>query len=97
MITERPSVRLHAPSGGHTSFNIFKQQSGSCQQASGGQQTFNSGVGSDTYFAHGSRPNSMSSNAYASGQHQNTGNHITERSSTRRLAPPGGRTQIAFS
>merc|ERR1712032_441467 len=37
-----------------------------------------------------------SSNAYASGANQNSGNVITDRPSTRVHAPPGGRSQISF-
>ena len=37
-----------------------------------------------------------SSNAYANGASQNTGNFITDRSSTRIHAPPGGRSSITF-
>jgi SPIRAL1-like protein len=44
----------------------------------------------------GNRPG-VSSNSYANGHHQNLGNAITDRSSTRRLAPPGGASQISFA
>merc|ERR1712222_192014 len=37
-----------------------------------------------------------SSNAYASGANQNSGNVITDRPSTRVHAPPGGHSQISF-
>ena len=37
-----------------------------------------------------------SSNAFASGANQNSGNVITDRPSTRVHAPPGGRSQISF-
>jgi len=37
-----------------------------------------------------------SSNAYANGANQNCGNVITDRSSTRVMAPPGGRSSITF-
>jgi SPIRAL1-like protein len=46
-------------------------------------------------FTHGARMR-HSSNSYANGSHQNTGNFITERSSTRIHAPPGGGSSISF-
>ena len=47
-------------------------------------------------FSHGALPSHISSNAYANGASQNTGNVITGRSSTRVVAPPGGRSSIQF-
>lgn len=38
----------------------------------------------------------LSSNAYACGSNQNTGNFITGRRTTRVAAPPGGRTSITL-
>lgn len=38
----------------------------------------------------------ISSNAYASATHTNYGNSITDRSSTRVNAPPGGKSQVTF-
>ena len=38
----------------------------------------------------------ISSNSYASGADQNNGNVMTGRSTTRRLAPPGGHSSISF-
>ena len=37
-----------------------------------------------------------SSSAYANGANQNCGNFITDRSTTRLHAPPGGRSSISF-
>jgi hypothetical protein len=86
VLTERPSVKLHAPAGGHSSINVFDCQSGLQPQNSFNRSPIRN------VFSHGTRL-VVSSNSYASGQHQNTGNTITDRSSTRRMAPPGGRTQ----
>jgi len=49
-------------------------------------------------MAFGSNPERQrnSSNAYANGTNQNVGNFITDRSSTRIHAPPGGRSSITF-
>jgi len=43
-----------------------------------------------------SKQQNISSNAYASAAHMNYGNSITDRSSTRVNAPPGGKSQITF-
>jgi len=44
---------------------------------------------------YGGGAGSTSSNAYANGSNQNCGNTITDRSSTRIHAPPGGRSSIS--
>lgn len=49
-----------------------------------------------TSLAFGNRVDSGSSNAYACGSNQNVGNGITDRRTTRVLAPPGGSSQICF-
>eukprot|EP00930_Biecheleria_cincta_P083134 TRINITY_DN72769_c0_g1_i1.p1 TRINITY_DN72769_c0_g1~~TRINITY_DN72769_c0_g1_i1.p1 ORF type:complete len:301 (-),score=52.96 TRINITY_DN72769_c0_g1_i1:113-1015(-) len=49
-----------------------------------------------TSLAFGNRMDSGSSNAYACGSNQNVGNGITDRRTTRVLAPPGGSSQISF-
>ncbi|KAJ1450970.1 hypothetical protein M885DRAFT_531026 [Pelagophyceae sp. CCMP2097] len=47
-------------------------------------------------FGQNAAVKSGSSNAYANGATQNTGNVITDRSTTRIHAPPGGRSSITF-
>lgn len=42
------------------------------------------------------RASSQSSNAYASGSSQNTGNVITDRPTSRVTQPPGGKSSISF-
>lgn len=44
----------------------------------------------------GARNDVCSSNAYATGSNQNCGNFITDRRTTRVLAPPGGSSSIQF-
>jgi SPIRAL1-like protein len=46
-------------------------------------------------IAHGARMR-ISSNSYANGANQNSGNFITDRSSTRIHAPPGGRSSFSL-
>lgn len=52
--------------------------------------------GEATSLAFGARADNCSSNAFANGANQNCGNGITDRRTTRVLAPPGGRSQISF-
>lgn len=49
-----------------------------------------------TSLVFGNRVESGSSNSYACGGNQNVGNGITDRRTTRVLAPPGGTSQISF-
>lgn len=101
VITERSSVRLHAPAGGHTSINLFDGSGGNGNGANSpigtnndrGNRGYNYDSSGSNDFVHGSRP-SVSSNSYANGMHQNTGNILTDKSSTKRLAPPGGYSQM---
>jgi hypothetical protein len=46
---------------------------------------------------YGSRSNKLSSNTFANGSNQNCGNVITERSSTRLHAPPGGLSSLSLA
>jgi len=109
IITERSSVRLHAPAGGHTSINLggndanFQQPS--CNSPIRTDNRHNnrnsdSNHNGNQNFAHGGRNiamaggSVMSSNSFANGTDQNRGNIITERSSTKRMAPPGGHCQM---
>eukprot|EP00750_Incisomonas_marina_P001538 INCI11311.1.p1 GENE.INCI11311.1~~INCI11311.1.p1 ORF type:complete len:395 (+),score=66.34 INCI11311.1:381-1565(+) len=54
--------------------------------------------GGGSGVAFGANPDRMrgSSNAFANGASQNTGNYISDRSSTRIHAPPGGRSSLTF-
>jgi len=47
-------------------------------------------------YAYGRRLNESSSNRFANGDNQNSGNVISERSSTRIAAPPGGHSNFTF-
>lgn len=53
--------------------------------------------GGNASNGHASHPGqNESSNSYASGTSQNSGNYITNRSTTRVHNPPGGRSSISF-
>lgn len=54
------------------------------------------GQAEHTSLAFGGRNDVGSSNAFACGHNQNVGNGITDRRTTRVIAPPGGRSQISF-
>jgi len=101
VITDRPSTRLHAPPGGHSSISFgadapdlnVPRLSRETQQNKFGEARSN--VHSQVFGAP-SDARAHSSNAYADGADQNCGNFITDRPSTRLHEPPGGRSQIAF-
>jgi len=101
VITDRPSTRLHAPPGGHSSISFgadapdlnVPRLSRETQQNAFGEARSN--VHSQVFGAP-SDARAHSSNAYANGADQNCGNFITDRPSTRLHEPPGGRSQIAF-
>jgi len=75
-----------APYGGGAGGNLPAPQ----QQPRGRQQS------EGTSLSFGNRVEHGSSNAYACGANQNCGNGITDRRTTRVLAPPGGASQISF-
>jgi hypothetical protein len=70
-----------------------QQQQQQQQHHAGGAPSINGGG-----FAFGSNPDRErgSSNAFANGASQNTGNFISDRSSTRIHAPPGGRSSLTI-
>eukprot|EP00227_Mantoniella_beaufortii_P002251 CAMPEP_0197616720 /NCGR_PEP_ID=MMETSP1326-20131121/60672_1 /TAXON_ID=1155430 /ORGANISM="Genus nov. species nov., Strain RCC2288" /LENGTH=493 /DNA_ID=CAMNT_0043185607 /DNA_START=339 /DNA_END=1821 /DNA_ORIENTATION=+ len=107
VITDRSTVRLHAPPGGHSSICFGASDAGPAPSAPSGvrgqsreaaqnmAQHSASGVSSQIFGAP-SGGRSGSSNAYANGQDQNNGNFITDRPTTRLHAPPGGFSSISF-
>jgi len=101
VITDRPTTRLHAPPGGHSSISFgaddtardAPRSSRETQQNAFGDARSN--VHSQVFGAP-SDAHAQSSNAYANGADQNCGNYITDRPSTRLHAPPGGVSQISL-
>ena len=98
VITDRPSTRLHAPPGGHSSFSFGRGDDAPVEPRGAGlsrqaAQDAASGAHSNVasqVFGVPSVANSGSSNAFANGADQNCGNFITDRPTTRLHAPPGG-------
>lgn len=104
VITDRPSTRLHAPPGGHSSFSFGQGDDAPVEPRGAGlsrqaAQDAASGAHSNVasqVFGVPSVAMSGSSNAFANGADQNCGNFITDRPTTRLHAPPGGKSQISF-
>ena len=100
MITDRPTTRLHAPPGGHSSISFGADVDRDAPRASREtQQSAYSDARSNVrsqVFGAPSDARARSSDAYADGAEQNCGDAITDRPSARSHAPPGGRSQIAF-
>ncbi|KAL7431958.1 hypothetical protein ACHAXH_003351 [Discostella pseudostelligera] len=55
-----------------------------------------SGMSTDSSSSHSHSGRGISSNAYANGASQNTGNVITDRPTSRVTQPPGGVSSISF-
>ena len=91
VMTGRSSTRVHAAPGGNSSLSLgFDPTPAPVVKKAAAPAPANTGI------VHGVRSSKNTSNAYASGANQNCGNVITDRSSTRVHAPPGGRSQISF-
>lgn len=84
---------VYVQSGSPTALNPVarRKQLGGAQMAG----IFGS-MGGDNAEATFPKQQNVSSNAYASATHMNYGNSITDRSSTRVNAPPGGKSQITL-
>ncbi|KAG2487643.1 hypothetical protein HYH03_013781 [Edaphochlamys debaryana] len=99
-ITDRPSSHVMAPPGGHSTIqlggynepepNAYQSPAPPYQHAPAPYATNPQGYGEDM------RGGSQSNNYSRPGGQQNVGNFITDRPSSRVLAPPGGGSQIAF-
>ena len=100
MITDRPTTRLHAPPGGHSSISFGADVDRDAPRASREtQQSAYSDARSNVrsqVFGAPSDAHAQSSDACADGAEQNCGDVIADRPSARSHAPPGGRSQIAF-
>eukprot|EP01084_Bolivina_argentea_P228197 385476_1 len=100
-LTGRSSTRVHAPPGGVSSFSLSHdegpQPSTVVKQATQKpmQNQFSPPAGGGNIGSGGAIP-SYSSNAFANGANQNSGNFISDRSSTKVHAPPGGASTISF-
>lgn len=90
-LTDRPSTGLHAPPGGKSSLCLGEDSMEApwrANQNRSGNTIRGAGVPE-------SKP-TTSSNRFATGSNQNCGNVITDRSSTRLHAPPGGHSSFVL-
>ncbi|EFJ40864.1 hypothetical protein VOLCADRAFT_121666 [Volvox carteri f. nagariensis] len=103
-ITDRPSSHVTAPPGGHSSVQLGgytePQPAGHYQQPPPMLQApyASSMQNANAYGATSGdvRGGSLANNYSRPGGQQNVGNFITDRPSSRVLAPPGGTSQISF-
>jgi SPIRAL1-like protein len=98
VITGRSSTRVHAAPGGNSSisFGSYEAVAPKALAAAPAAAAAASSSSSSSEVTFGARIGKTSSNSFAVGANQNCGNVITDRSSTRVHAPPGGRSQISF-
>ncbi|KXZ41945.1 hypothetical protein GPECTOR_238g563 [Gonium pectorale] len=101
-ITDRPSSHVMAPPGGHTSIQLggYPEQP---PAAAAPYQPLQAPYGSpgQPSHAYGASSNdvrggALSNNYSRPGGQQNVGNFITDRPTSKVLAPPGGASQISF-
>ncbi|PNW76426.1 hypothetical protein CHLRE_11g467576v5 [Chlamydomonas reinhardtii] len=105
-ITDRPSSHVMAPPGGKSSLQLggyseapppqqYQQQGGYPQQQQGGYGSPMPGGGYGA-TSNDVRSGSLANNYSRPSGQQNVGNFITDRPSSKVLAPPGGNSQISF-
>eukprot|EP00639_Heterosigma_akashiwo_P001157 CAMPEP_0194567926 /NCGR_PEP_ID=MMETSP0292-20121207/6228_1 /TAXON_ID=39354 /ORGANISM="Heterosigma akashiwo, Strain CCMP2393" /LENGTH=185 /DNA_ID=CAMNT_0039417837 /DNA_START=118 /DNA_END=675 /DNA_ORIENTATION=+ len=98
-ITDRPTTRVHAAPGGKSSFSLAHDQPENPRTANkqaNAQPGQLAAAPQSAAPAQPAQPQKVSSNSYASGHSQNTGNFITDKPTTRVRAPPGGSSTITF-
>lgn len=89
-MTDRPSSRVLAPPGGGSQISFGHESAPAPNTKVQGQADKGTSL-----FMGGGSPNGGSNN-YSRPSGQNVGNFLTERNSSRVLAPPGGASQISF-
>ena len=100
-ITDRPTTKVHAPPGGRSQISFGDDTTtdrSAVKKVSKVQSPPKAPVVRETTPAARNTTTTarISSNAYATGSNQNSGNFITDRPTTKVHAPPGGRSQISF-
>ncbi|GIL60130.1 hypothetical protein Vafri_14754 [Volvox africanus] len=100
-ITDRPSSHVIAPPGGHSSVQLggyTEQQPAAPYHQAPPLQAPYAVQNPNVYGATSNdvRAGSLANNYSRPGGQQNVGNFITDRPSSRVLAPPGGNSQISF-
>lgn len=96
VITDRSTTRIHAAPGGNSSLSLAfdpKPVAAKAAPVVAGPVVV---AASSSEPVFGARTAANSANRYANGSNQNCGNVITDRSTTRIHAPPGGWSQISF-
>ena len=91
VITGRSSTRVHAPPGGKSQISFGSYEAPKSAALKDTTTPQNATTQAASVIKKG-----VSSNRFASGSNQNCGNVITDRSTTRIHAPPGGRSSITF-
>ncbi|CAJ1402462.1 unnamed protein product [Effrenium voratum] len=91
VLTDRPSTMLHAPPGGYSTICLGGDEAPVIRQSNwtppGGKST----------ICLGTDEAPVSSNAFACGASQNSGNVLTDRPTTSLHAPPGGHSTICLA
>lgn len=98
VITDRSTTRLHAPPGGKSSVSLT-WESPPAQPPQQHKLPLAPAKNDEPGLQENQlvQPRELSSNAFANGANQNVGNFITDRSTTRLHAPPGGQSSISLS
>jgi len=100
MFGEKPSSRVLAQPGGNSSFSLGWGQPEPTQQRAAPVAKENTAPAQPTNVPPPQQPvkvtGATSSNAWASNSSQNSGNMISDRPTSRVLAPPGGKSSITF-
>ena len=96
VLTDRSTTRLHAPPGGKSSISLSWDSPHQPRTVSS-KPLATANLAPTDPVDKPRQPAALSSNAFANGANQNCGNVITDRSTTRLHAPPGGKSSISLS
>jgi len=91
VLTDRPSTMLHAPPGGYSTICLGGDEAPVIRQSNW------TPPGGKSAICLGTDEAPVSSNAFACGASQNSGNVLTDRPTTSLHAPPGGHSTICLA